>query len=198
MSEPTPNLSPDLPEPQTGSASIPLGLVIVLVLLGYGGCQVIDKWNADFSGRVFGPYTTADEVASLAPSPEELFRQKGQSLYVSTCASCHGSGGTGSDQVPPLKASEWVTGNPDRIVAIAHYGLTGPITAAGVTMNAVMEPPASNMSDDNLAALISYIRGAWGNGAEKISAEDVAEAREAMQGQTTKWTAGTLRSKFPE
>ena len=40
----------------------------LLVLLGYGGCQVIDKWNADFSGHVFGPYTTADEVASLAPS----------------------------------------------------------------------------------------------------------------------------------
>ena len=89
-------------------------------------------------------------------------------------------------------------GNPDRIVAIASYGLTGTITAAGVTMNAVMEPPAANMSPENLAALISYIRNAWGNSANKISADDVAKARDAMQSQSTKWTVDTLRAKFPE
>ncbi|MDG1833559.1 MAG: cytochrome c, partial [Verrucomicrobiota bacterium] len=90
-------------EPSSGTAQMPMGIMIVLILLGYIGCYNVDQWNANFSVNVHAPFTEPDEVASLAPSAEELLVARGKQVYSKNCVACHQANGAGSGtDIPPL------------------------------------------------------------------------------------------------
>ena len=63
-------------EPVAGTAQMPVGIMVILTLLGYIGCYKVDELNANFSARVHAPFGSADEVASLAPSEAELVLER--------------------------------------------------------------------------------------------------------------------------
>ncbi|MDX1572304.1 MAG: cytochrome D1 domain-containing protein, partial [Xanthomonadales bacterium] len=62
-------------------------------------------------------------------------------------------------------------------------GMSGPITVNGQTYNAVM-PPMSHLSDAEIAAILSYVYGAWGNDGDAIAAAEVASARAGGKAST--------------
>ncbi len=187
-------------EPVAGTAQMPVGIMVILTLLGYIGCYKVDDLNANFSARVHAPFSSADEVASLAPSEAELVFGKGKILYAN-CQGCHQPEGGGTPgSIPPLVGSEWVTGNPGRLAAIVMNGLGGPIEVNGEPFNNQMTPVGAAWSDEDIAAVLTYIRGNWGNGGARVMPEDVAATRATIkeQGQTGPWTVKSLEAVFPE
>ncbi len=169
-------------EPGTGTAQVPMAVMIVLIIFGYIGCNKVDTSNADFSAKVHAPFTDPIEVASLAPSAKELMLTRGKGLYAN-CNGCHGPNGMGTaGKIPPLAGSEWVLGDADTVAAIVLNGLGGSIQVAGKSYgNEAMTPFGPTLSDGDIAAVISYVRNEWGNAAEVISAEEVAKVRARIQ-----------------
>ncbi len=137
------------------------------------------------------PATTTDKTVAAASQGERLY---------ATCVACHQANGQGMvGAFPPLAGSEWVTGSPDRLIAILVHGMQGPITVAGMEYNGVMLPygVGVEMSNGDLATLLTYIRSSWGNSASAVAAEDVARVKTATSNRTTAWTAAELMAAMP-
>jgi mono/diheme cytochrome c family protein len=135
-----------------------------------------------------------------ADVPVVASNARGEAVYTSNCVSCHQPTGMGlPGAFPPLAGSEWVTGTVDRPIAIVMHGLQGPITVAGNEYNSMMTPwgVGSPLSDDDLAAVLTYVRSSWGNAASAVTADDVARVKAATSSRTGMWTADELQKTFP-
>lgn len=94
------------------------------------------------------------------------------------CAACHGQQGEGTAIAPPLANSEWVNGPVENLIRIQLRGLTGPISVAGKDYNppAPMAPLAYQ-TDEQIAAVLTFIRNSFGNKASAVTAEQVTALR---------------------
>lgn len=102
----------------------------------------------------------------------------GEQLYNTYCATCHLNDGNGDgNRYPPIVASEWVSGNPRKLIDLVLNGLTGPITVKGKKYNGVM-PPHDFLTDDQVAQILTYIRMGFGNNAHPIGVAEVKRVRE--------------------
>ena len=129
----------------------------------------------------------AAKTAAAAGLPD------GKQVYATTCAACHQASGEGVAGVfPPLAGSEWVTGDEGKLARIILHGITGPIEVAGETYNGMMPPWGGTMKDADIAAVITYVRSAWGNKAAPVTAAKVAAIRAAHKSRMTPWTAEEL------
>lgn len=118
--------------------------------------------------------------------------ERGRQLYLLSCASCHQPDGRGMEGVgPPLAGSSWVTGPPERLILISLHGVRGPIEVGGASYNLEM-PPMAFFADDDMAALLTHARRAWGNSAGPVSTEDVRRVREAARDRGDSWTVEEL------
>lgn len=110
------------------------------------------------------------------------------------CAACHQATGLGMPGAyPPLAGSEWLDNNPEVPIRIVLHGLQGPITVKGTSFNNAMTPFGDQLSDAEIAAVISYERSSFGNHASAITAEQVKAVREATKSQTTPWNPKDLQ-----
>jgi mono/diheme cytochrome c family protein len=97
------------------------------------------------------------------------------SLYLTNCSGCHGANGQGAVNIaPPLAKNPYVTGDPKRVIQAVLGGMAGPIKEHGATWNGSMPPWKGTLSNAQLAAVITYIRGSWGNKAKPVSEKQVA------------------------
>lgn len=124
--------------------------------------------------------------------PEEWGRKKGYILFRTLCASCHGFGGDGiSNLAPPLKDSEYVTGPVERLALIILKGMEGPLHVNGkrYELNASMPAFENNLSDEQIADIIEYLRNAFYLAPQfapkGIDAPTVAKLREQHAGTMT-------------
>ncbi|HEY8309131.1 MAG TPA: cytochrome c, partial [Gemmatimonadaceae bacterium] len=132
------------------------------------------------------PGSPAAGGAAGAPNGAELFTR---------CAACHQATGLGvPGAYPPLMGSEWLLNNPEVPIRIVLHGLQGPITVKNTNFNNAMTPFGDQLSDAEIAAIISYERSSWGNAASKITAEQVASVRAATKTQTTPWNPADLKA----
>jgi nitrite reductase (NO-forming) len=103
----------------------------------------------------------------------------GQALFAGTCSTCHQPTGAGLPGVfPPLAKSSILKATPKRIVEIALHGLTGPVTVNGNDYNSVM-PPMSQLTDDEIADIGTFVLNSWGNAGGRITKDEVTKARNA-------------------
>jgi mono/diheme cytochrome c family protein len=99
----------------------------------------------------------------------------GAKVYNNTCATCHQTDGQGlPDAVPPLAGNPVETGDTKRLIHIVKYGLTGSIQVKGHTYNGTMPAWAQQLSDSDIANVITYERSSWGNRASAVTASDVS------------------------
>ena len=120
----------------------------------------------------------------------------GKRLF-SNCMSCHQANGRGLPPVyPPLRGSEIVQGDAATLVKILLHGLEGAIEVDGQRYNQVM-PAAPIRSDEEIAAVLTYVRSAWGNDAPMIDAAFVAKVREETKGRNRLFTAKELGIAAP-
>ncbi|HZJ15469.1 MAG TPA: c-type cytochrome [Chthoniobacteraceae bacterium] len=137
------------------------------------------------------PGYVAPKIDPLTPEPQARF-EKGKTLYATICAACHQPSGTGlAGLAPPLVNSEWVLGPVERPIRIVLHGLTGPIDVEGVKWQLEM-PGLPIFTDEDLAALITYIRREWEHTASPVGADEVAAVRAASKDRTASWTAAEL------
>jgi mono/diheme cytochrome c family protein len=80
------------------------------------------------------------------------------------------------------------------MIRIPLAGLAGPITVKGQEYNMNMAAMGAALSDDDLAAVLTYIRVSWGNKAEKITPAQVHAVRGEVGNRTQPWSAGELNA----
>ena len=180
--------------PGVGSAV----LVIVFGILFFWGTTYMDRHAGNFSSGVYEPYINSDDLTNYRPVRIEdpgiaLGRQK----FLS-CSPCHQPTGMGAPSLaPPLAGSEWVLDEgPNRIVRIVLDGLQGPITVKGVEWNLAMPPWKTELKDEEIAGIITYIRGNkdWGHSMPGVTKEEVAKIRKDTAARGEGWSSAALKS----
>ena len=199
-------------EPVADRRPVPVFLIALLVVLVYLGDMYVMDHGADVMGKagpfpklVFDPYRTYQEVMDKNPeSPEEKAIRVGKAKYELYCSACHQSSGLGTPGtgIPPLAGSEWVkTPGPGRSIRIVLHAIRGPIKVQDKTWdNPGMIAWAAQLSDEDIAAILSYVRAnnVWGNKASMVKPEQVKKVRDAYPDRGDRpWSADEV-SKVPE
>ena len=123
--------------------------------------------------------SSVDRPAPILPAGESsLLLGFGKTIYERQCTSCHGADGTGqTPHYPPLAGNQSIqmtsAVNPIRMVLNGGY----PPGTAGNPMPYGMPPFAHALSDDEIAAVVTYIRVSWGNRGSAVSARQANELR---------------------
>ena len=186
-------------EPSADLTTVPVWLFgLMLVLLFWGG-MTFDQQGGWFNRQVYAPYHSEAELAFYQPPKAGDSTARGKMLYEANCALCHGVDGLGKpNQAPTLAGSEWVlTDGVNRLIRIPAVGLAGPLEVKGQQWNLAMAAMGAAYNDDDLAAVLSYVRNAWGNKASMVTPEQVAAVRKDIAGRTQPYTADELK-KLPE
>ena len=111
----------------------------------------------------------------------EATRTRGATLYADRCAACHGANGEGAAAgggvayVPLAGNRKVLLESPTNLVRIILNGGFPP-TTAGNPRPFGMPPFGQTLKDEEVAAVASYVRNAWGNAAPEVSAVDVLAA----------------------
>jgi mono/diheme cytochrome c family protein len=119
------------------------------------------------------------------------------------CATCHQKTGAGLDPIyPPLANSVWVTGSEERLTKLVLHGLWGPIEVNGKTYDPAKGIPpmtqfAALLKDEEIAAVLTYVRNSWGNQAAPVKAETVKKVREATKDRSIFWSPEELLKDHP-
>lgn len=113
------------------------------------------------------------------PRPSAGVLRQGEKLYEQHCASCHGSRGEGEEGAFPALAGNRavVLAEPTNLVRVVLQGGYLPATA-GNPRPYGMPPFMQKLGDVEIAAVLSYIRNAWGNEAGEVDTMAVHRARE--------------------
>jgi nitrite reductase (NO-forming) len=137
-------------------------------------------------------------IVLLQTSYAEDQMELGKSVYMQLCVACHQPTGAGLPPVfPPLTQTEYVSGSPERFAAMILKGVMGPISVKGMTYNNMMPPQEALLSDEKIAAAITYVRGSFGNTSSAVSPEVVKAARAKFTDRKTSWTEADLKA-WPE
>ena len=129
--------------------------------------------------KSLGEGSPPDVALSKLPIAESsLLMRLGRTVYEGGCASCHGAQGAGmTPHFPPLAGNQSIqmdsAVNPIRMVLNGGY----PPGTAGNPMPYGMPPFAQTLSDDEVAAVVTYIRLSWGNRGTPVSARQANELR---------------------
>ena len=135
--------------------------------------------------------------ARALTAEEKALRDRGETLFANSCATCHGGDGAGQRGLaPPLVGSPWVRDADDWLVRIMLDGVTGPIVVDGETWESTMPGHAMDprFDDEGVAAVASFLRRAWGHGDEPIAPARVAAIRAAAEGRVMPWTVAELEA----
>ena len=126
---------------------------------GFMPIVVIAKTEADYQRWVSEQKQAQQAETAMADQEltgEELIA-RGKKAYMATCAACHMPDGEGSGPFPPLKGSATVKGPVAEHIKTVLNG-----------KGTMMPPFAAQLSDLDIAAIITYERNAWGDGSGDI------------------------------
>lgn len=121
---------------------------------------------------------------SAASRPADRFTvDAGRDAFNAHCAPCHQTDGSGMERLaPPLRRSTWVIGQEDLLARIVLNGLRGEL----------LMPPMATLDDGQLAAILTFVRQAWGHDAGPVSADTVRKVRAGVEARRAPWTATEL------
>jgi cytochrome c oxidase cbb3-type subunit 2 len=154
-------------------------LVAYLLSLKQPPLPGFDAANASPMPGVAGSNAAASAAAPAAGTAAAANDPaKGKALYTANCAACHQATGEGlAGAFPPLKGNEAVNdADPTKHIQVVLHGLQGA-EVGGVKYGSPMPPFAAALSDADIAGIISYERGAWGNHGKPVTAGQVAAER---------------------
>ncbi len=140
--------------------------------------------------------TTLDgEDLALFNKGKEIYGRDGY------CATCHQLGGEGlsASGFPPLAGTRWVTGSEERLIKLTLKGLQGPIEVLGKRYGGQvpMTPFEGLLSDEEVAAVLTYVRNAFGNEASAVSPSTVEAVREAIRDKSGFYSPEELLREHP-
>jgi mono/diheme cytochrome c family protein len=119
-------------------------------------------------------------VAALTTAEQERFNT-GREIYRNICQGCHQPDGRGQDRIAPsLVGAPLALATPDIPARILLHGKEGPV--------GLMPPIGSTLNDEQIAAVLTYIRREWGQAATVVDAAAVTGVRASTAGRTRPWT----------
>ncbi len=122
-----------------------------------------------------------------------MVHERGHEVYARTCIACHGPEGKGvPGAFPPLDGATWPVGDPTVPIKILLLGLQGPIEVAGQKFENIM-PPHTDLKDQEIADVLTYVRQSWSNDATPVSAALIKETRAKVMSRGKPWTAAELK-----
>jgi mono/diheme cytochrome c family protein len=134
----------------------------------------------DYLGTYLGPNPPK---ATVAATPAPAGPVDGATEFQAQCAVCHQPNGKGvAGQFPPLAGNRDLFLSRTYPAMVVLAGLSGSIEVEGKTLNSTM-PPLNYLSDAQVAAVLNFVRGAWGNdklkpaGMAPLDAATVAQIR---------------------
>jgi mono/diheme cytochrome c family protein len=102
---------------------------------------------------------------------------RGKQVYLQQCLACHQADGGGVQNMnPPLVKTKWVLGDKTTLVQVVLKGMTGEVDIDGDTYHNVMAPH-SELTDQQIADVLTYIRNNFGNKARAVTAGEVKAIR---------------------
>jgi mono/diheme cytochrome c family protein len=176
-------------DPDESVRPLPWVLVMLLGAMAMWGAFYIYITPSGEDSAYGDQRTVADlrPPVALAGGPAAI---DGKQVYAGKCVACHQATGLGVAGVfPPLAGSEWVTGDEVVLTHILLHGVNGEMVVKGNTYNGAM-PAWNSMSDGELAAVITYIRGEWGNSGAPVLEATVKAQREATKDRTEPYKGG--------
>ncbi|MES3629957.1 MAG: cytochrome c [Longimonas sp.] len=185
--------------PEGGEAP-PMWLWMIIFGVILFNVYYLGSYVGDFSAD---PWLQGRDVVATVEDETVERVVDGSRIYNNRCQTCHQSDGMGvSGQFPPLVETDWVVGDEGRLIRILLHGMEGPMEVLGEEYNGVMPGWQRQLDDAEIAAVLTHIRGEWGNDASEITAEQVSILREYESDRTAAWTADELNEPenqgFPE
>jgi len=100
----------------------------------------------------------------------------GKRIFNQICAACHQQTGLGiPGAFPPLAGSDFLNADKERAIGILINGLSGAITVNGMKFNSQM--PSLQLSDEDIANVLTYVYNTWGNKGFTVTPDEVAKHR---------------------
>jgi len=102
----------------------------------------------------------------------------GAAVFLGYCASCHGTDGKGqSPYIPPLAGNAAVAdGDPSSLVNVVLNG-DAPLVVKGTPDAYRMPQFRVQLTDEDIANVLSFVRGGWGNSAAPVTPDQVKALR---------------------
>ena len=145
--------------------------------------------------KVVVPKHLAGDAAKLYTLGAEIYSREAH------CTTCHQADGKGlaAAQFPPLDGSKWATGDEQRLIKLTLHGLHGPITVKGKKYPGLvpMTPFKGLLTDEEIAAVLTYVRNSFGNKAPMVKPETVKQIRAATKGQAGFYAPADLLKTHP-
>ncbi len=170
----------------------------------------LDEWMVDAHETAFAHLNgrsveeKKEEVTKthLKGKDLELFT-KGKAIYSREgyCNTCHQPDGNGlsASGFPPLAGTPWVTGSDERLIKLVLNGIQGPMEVLGQKYGGQvpMTPFGGLLNDEEVAAVVTYVRNSFGNKASVVSPEQVKMVRDATKGKSGFYSAEELLRQHP-
>jgi mono/diheme cytochrome c family protein len=131
----------------------------------------------------------AEVVAPLTPEEQQRF-DAGREVYRNICQACHQPDGRGLDRVAPTLIGSVLALAPADITArILLNGKEGPV--------GLMPPLGLTLTDDQVAAALTYVRREWGQTGTPVDPAAVRAVRAQTASRTRPWTHDELLAMVP-
>lgn len=185
---------------------------IGLPIVQEAGKKPLDSWMqkpyeaaiAHLNGHNLGEDPNASKIATQLKGKDREAYIKGAEIYAREgfCLTCHQPDGKGleSSGFPPLAGSNWVTGSEDRLIKLTINGMMGPIEVLGKMYpgQVPMTPFGGMLNDEEMAAVLTYVRNTFGNNASVITPEKVKQVREEIKDKEGFYSAEELLKQHPD
>lgn len=170
----------------------------------------IDDWMsapyetavAHLNGRSVTEKAAETVATKLTGAAADLY-VKGKAIYAREgyCITCHQPDGKGlpSSGFPPLAGTKWVTGSEERMIKIVLKGLMGPIEVneKKYSGQVPMTPFGGMLKDEEVAAILTYVRNSFGNEAPAVSPAKVKAVRAATKSKVGFYAPQDLLKQHP-
>lgn len=182
-------------EPSENFPAPSLMLVFLFMILSFVSGIYLIRFSGDFSVFAFDTRTVVGAETGPVEPPDPLVVGKG--VFVRQCSACHQADGQGLGSVyPPVAASDWSQDNPERLIKVVLSGLMGEVEVNGQTYRNAMTPFGPMLSDDEVAAVLTYIRVSpeMANDSYAVSPELVTQVRSEYGSRSSAWTQAELEA----
>ncbi|MFC0017966.1 PVC-type heme-binding CxxCH protein [Roseibacillus persicicus] len=132
--------------------------------------------GGDEEAKAVIPKHLAKKFRNAYRTGHEIYHREG------FCITCHQEDGNGlpSAGFPPLAGTKWVNDDKEALIKLTLNGLMGPIEVKGVKYpgQVPMTPFGGMLKDEEVAAVLTYVRNSFGNKSEPVTPAEVKEVRE--------------------
>jgi len=194
----TPQESRENPDPEEAGNPIPRWVLGLALLLALGCAYYILRVNPSTATGYGDQRTVSDLRQQPKPAGGGAAAADGATIFAARCAACHQATGAGLPSVfPPLAGSNWVNGRDTTVIQIVLHKIQGSLTVNDVKYNNAMPNFGAQLSDTEIAAVLTHVRSDWGNKAGAVGAQQIAAQRAATAQRNEPWDGDADLSKLP-